>query len=67
MEKREHIEEKQKEKLQKKYGTLGKLTYMPVLIPNGYNKVMSEFTEEELEEGHREKAWRKLIEDLKQD
>jgi inosine/xanthosine triphosphate pyrophosphatase family protein len=41
---------------------MGKLTYGPVLIPKGKDKVINELTEEELGETHREKAWNILIE-----
>ncbi len=45
-------------------GPMGNLTYMPVFIPDGFNKVMNEFTEEELTVTHREKAFAKLVKRL---
>lgn len=52
-------------KIANKPGPMGNLTYMPVFIPDGFNKVMNEFTDEELTVTHREKAFAKLIEKLK--
>ena len=52
-------------KITKTPGPLGKLTYGPIFIPDGFNKTMNELTEEELGETHREKALNKIIEDLK--
>ena len=46
-------------------GTMGKLTYGPVLMPNGMNKVINDLTEEELGLTHRDKAWLELINKLK--
>lgn len=43
-------------------GPLGKLTYSPIFVPDGFNKTMNELTEEELGETHREKALNKLLE-----
>ena len=51
-------------KIAKKVGTMGKLTYGPVFIPDGMNKVMNDLTEEELGTTHREKAFRELIKQL---
>lgn len=45
-------------------GTMGKLTYGPVLIPEGFNKVMNDLTEEEIGTTHRQMAWRELLEKL---
>ena len=42
-------------------GTLGGLTYCPVFIPNGYDRVMNDLTDEEKENTHREKAIKELI------
>ena len=42
-------------------GTMGKLTYGPIFIPNGFSKVMNELTDEELGKTHREKAFLELI------
>lgn len=53
-----------KGKIAKEAGTMGKLTYGPVFIPEGSKKVMNDLTEEELGTTHREKAFRELIEKL---
>lgn len=53
-----------KGRIASKPGPMGNLTYMPVFIPDGFNKVMNEFTEEELTVTHREKAFAKLIKRL---
>ena len=53
-------------KIAKECGTMGKLTYMPVFIPEGSRKVMTELGEEDIKNTHRQKAWSKLIEDLKE-
>lgn len=42
-------------------GTMGKLTYGPVLQPDGLDKVINDLTEEELGLTHRDKAWIELI------
>lgn len=42
-------------------GTLGGLTYCPVFIPKGSNRVMNDMTDEEKEKTHREKAIKELI------
>lgn len=47
------------------HGPLGKLTYSPIFIPNGFNKTMNELTEEELGTTHREKALNEIIKYLK--
>lgn len=47
-----------------KPGTMGKLTYGPVFIPDGFNCVMNDLKDEELGNTHREKAFLKLIETL---
>ena len=41
---------------------MGKLTFGPILIPDGYNKVMNDLTEEEIGHTHRQKAWKELLE-----
>lgn len=48
-------------KIAKTPGPLGKLTYGPIFIPNGFDKTMNELTEEELGETHREKALKELL------
>ncbi len=53
-------------KIAEKCGTMGKLTFGPVLIPNGYNKVINDMTEEEIGHTHRQKAWKELIEKINQ-
>ena len=52
-------------KITKTPGPLGKLTYGPIFIPEGFNRSMNELTEEELGETHREKALNRIIDDLK--
>lgn len=52
-------------KIVKEPGPLGKLTYNPIFMPNGFNKTMSELTDEELGTTHREKALNQMIEYLK--
>ena len=42
-------------------GTLGGLTYCPVFIPKGSNRVMNDMTDAEKENTHREKAIKELI------
>lgn len=44
---------------------MGKLTYGPVFIPKGFDRVMNDLTEEEMEVTHRQKAWKELLEKLK--
>ena len=34
------------------------------LIPDGYNKVMNDLTEEEIGHTHRQKAWKELLEKI---
>lgn len=46
-------------------GPLGKLTYGPIFIPNGFNKSMNELTDEELGETHRIKALNKILKYIK--
>ena len=53
-----------KGKIATKCGTMGKLTYGPILIPDGFDKVMNDLTEEELGHTHRQKAWKELIDKL---
>lgn len=47
-----------------KIGTMGGLTFCPVFIPEGYDRVMNDMTDEEKEETHREKAFKELIQKL---
>ena len=47
-------------------GPLGKTTYGPIFIPDGFEKTMNEMTVEELGTTHREKALMELMEKLKQ-
>lgn len=42
-------------------GTMGKLTYGPIFIPDGFNKVMNDLTDKELGSTHREKAFLELF------
>ena len=50
-----------------KPGTIGKLTYDPVFVPNGFDKPMSEIDDKDLDKTHREIALLKLIEILKKE
>jgi len=47
-----------------KIGTMGGLTFCPVFIPEGLDRVMNDMTDEEKEETHREKAFKELIRKL---
>lgn len=47
-----------------KIGTMGGLTYCPVFIPRGTDKVMNDLSDEEKEQTHREKAFKELIKKL---
>lgn len=53
-----------KGKIAKKCGTMGKLTFGPVLIPEGFVKVINDLNEEEIGHTHRQKAWKELLENL---
>lgn len=45
---------------------MGKLTYGPVFIPDGFNRVMNDLTDEELGQTHREKALKELLRQISQ-
>ena len=45
-------------------GTMGGLTFCPVFIPEGSDRVMNDMTDEEKEQTHREKAFKELIKKL---
>ena len=47
-----------------KCGTMGGLTFCPVFVPDGYDRVMNDLTQEELGHTHREKAWKELLSKL---
>ena len=47
-------------------GTMGKLTYGPIFIPQGFNRVMNDLTDEELGTTHREKAFLELFKSLEE-
>lgn len=47
-----------------KIGTMGGLTFCPVFIPEGSDRVMNDMTDEEKEQTHREKAFKELINKL---
>ncbi len=47
-----------------KPGTMGKLTYNPVFIAEGFDRVMSEIPDEELGKTHREKAFLEVIKEI---
>ena len=44
---------------------MGKLTYGPVLQPDGLDRVINDLTEEELGLTHRDKAWLELVNKIK--
>lgn len=48
-------------------GPLGKLTYGPIFIPEGFDKTMNELIEEELGVTHREKALKQILNYLKEE
>ena len=48
-------------KIAEKPGQMGKLTYGPVFIPEGSDKVMNEMKPEEIGNTHREKAFLELL------
>lgn len=52
----------------KKYGTLGGLTYIPIFIPEGFDKPMSDIEDKTLKEmhNHRELAVRIMLQKLKE-
>lgn len=50
-----------KGRIANKPGTLGKLTYGPIFIPEGFSCVMNEIPDEELGKTHREKAFLEII------
>lgn len=50
-----------KGRIAKEKGTMGKLTFGPVLIPDGFDRVMNDLTEEEIGHTHRQKAWKELL------
>ena len=54
-----------KGKIAIKPGTMGKLTYGPIFIPDGFDKVMNDLSDEELGTTHREKALLELLDNLK--
>ena len=45
-------------------GTIGGLTFCPVFIPEGSDRVMNDMSDEEKENTHREKAMKELIKKL---
>lgn len=47
--------------ISKKPGTMGKLTFGPVFIPEGFDRVMNDLRDEELGATHREKAFLELL------
>lgn len=49
-------------KIATKCGTMGKLTFGPIFIPEGMDRVMNDLTEEEIGHTHRQKAWKQLLE-----
>lgn len=55
-----------KGRIAKEAGTMGKLTYGPVFIPDGFSKVMNDLTDEEIGVTHRGKAFIELVARLKE-
>ena len=43
---------------------MGKLTFGPVFIPDGLNRVMNDLTEDEIGTTHREVAWKELLREI---
>lgn len=54
-----------KGKIATKCGTMGKLTFGPVFIPEGFDRCMNDLSAEEIGHTHRQKAWRALLEEIK--
>lgn len=52
-------------KIAEKPGTMGKLTYGPIFIPEGFDRVMNDLKDEELGTTHREKAFLELLKIIK--
>lgn len=52
-------------KIALKPGSMGKLTFGPIFIPEGFNRVMNDLTEEEIGHTHRQKAWKELLKKIK--
>lgn len=52
-------------KIALKPGSMGKLTFGPIFIPDGFDRVMNDLTEEEIGHTHRQKAWKELLEKIK--
>lgn len=48
-------------------GPLGKLTYNPIFIPDGFDRTMTELTTEEIGTTHREKALNELLKVLQEE
>ena len=48
-------------KIAEQCGKMGGLTFCPVFMPNGYDRVMNDLTQEEMGHTHREKAWKDLL------
>ena len=53
-----------KGRIAQEIGTMGGLTYCPVFIPEGSDRVMNDMSDEEKEQTHREKAFKELIDKL---
>ena len=53
-----------KGKIAIKYGKLGKLTYSPIFIADGFDCVMSEMKDEDLKVTHREKAFIEVFKEI---
>ena len=53
-------------KIAEKPGIMGKLTFGPVFIPEGFDRVMNDLSDEELGSTHREKAFLELLKEIKE-
>ena len=53
-------------RIKHKPGPMGKLTYGPIFVPDGFDRCLNELKPEELGNTHREKAFLELIEKIKE-
>jgi len=58
------VKRENKGRIPLKPGKMGKLTYNPIFIVDGFDKVMSEIPDEELGKTHREKAMIEVIKEI---
>lgn len=54
-----------KGKIANQCGTMGKLTFGPIFIPDGFDRCMNDLSAEEIGHTHRQKAWKALLEEMK--